>query len=140
VLAGLACGVAERLARAAAAGRVGAVRAVSPAQVDLIARIIRAVAAANGVTHIDIRSNRRDAKTVLARHTGIWLARRLTECSYPEIGWAFGKRDHTSAMYAVSRIDAAMADDPAFAGRVRALARSLDDGDGCERADVRRAG
>jgi chromosomal replication initiator protein len=87
--------------------------------------IIRTVATACAVTPIDIRSDRRNKHAVLARHTGMWLARKATLLSYPAIGKAFGRRDHSSVMYAVSRIEQAMEDDPRFAEHVLALARIL---------------
>jgi chromosomal replication initiator protein len=89
--------------------------------------IIRTVASACDVTPIDVRSRRRNKHIVLARHTGMWLTRRTTPLSYPAIGRAFGRRDHSSVMHAVRRIEEAMQDDPAFALQVLELARLLGD-------------
>lgn len=94
--------------------------------------IIRTVALACGVSPVDVRSPRRDRYTVLARHTGMWLVRRSMHLSYPAIGRAFGRRDHTSVMYAVSRIEACMREDPAFALSVLELARLIDSGEGLD--------
>ena len=91
--------------------------------------IILAVAAEFGVRTIDVRSQRRNRAAVRARHTGMWLARHLTPCSYPEIGRLFGRRDHTTVMHGVKAIDRHMLDDPWFAKRVRALALALGDED-----------
>ena len=89
--------------------------------------IILAVSVEFGVSSIDIRSQRRNVAAVRARHTGMWLARHLTLCSYPEIGRMFGRRDHSTVMHAIKRIDRHMLDDPPFADRLRALARHLGD-------------
>jgi chromosomal replication initiator protein len=97
-----------------------------------IRTIIQVVAAASGVTPIDVRSPRRNAKIVLARHVGMWLASRLTPRSFPTIGQAFGRRDHSSVIYAVRRIDQAMKDDPRFADRVLELAAAIGDGQASE--------
>lgn len=89
-----------------------------------IDRIIEQVAEAFGVTYRDILSDRRDARLVVARHAGIWLARRLTLHSYPVIGRSFG-RDHTTVMYAVSRIEQRMADDGRLVRRLGKLEQEL---------------
>jgi chromosomal replication initiator protein len=88
-----------------------------------VAVIIHTVASVCGVTALDVRSDRRQARVVLARHTGMWLARNYTPLSYPAIGRAFGDRDHSTVMYAVRHIERAMEDDPAFGAQVRELAR-----------------
>lgn len=59
-----------------------------------------------GTTRVEIRSNRRDAATVYARHVAMYLAKRLTQRSYPDIGRRFGGKDHTTVMSAIKRIEA----------------------------------
>lgn len=70
-----------------------------------VAHIIGVVGAHYGISGIDIRSVRRDADTVWARHIAIWLARELTSYSMPKIGAIFGGRDHTTVLHAIRRID-----------------------------------
>jgi len=41
------------------------------------------------------------------RQVAMWLCREITNHSYPEIGDAFGGRDHTTVIHAVKTIDAA---------------------------------
>ena len=41
----------------------------------------------------------------------MFLCRRLTEASLPEIGRAFGGRDHTTVMHAVGKIEREIAQD-----------------------------
>lgn len=41
------------------------------------------------------------------RQVAMWLCREITSHSYPEIGDAFGGRDHTTVIHAVKTIDAA---------------------------------
>jgi len=83
--------------------------------------IVTAAAQEFGVTVLDIKSNRRSATIVRPRHVAMYLARHMTLRSLPEIGRVLGHRDHTSVMYAVERIDQALAADPVFAVRVAAL-------------------
>ena len=52
----------------------------------------------------DILSKRRNRNVVRPRQMAMRLARELTEHSLPEIGEAFGGRDHTTVLHACQRI------------------------------------
>ena len=52
----------------------------------------------------DIKSNRKQKKVVLPRQICMYLARRLTKLSFPEIGSHFGGKDHSTIIYAVNKI------------------------------------
>jgi chromosomal replication initiation ATPase DnaA len=70
------------------------------------AQIINAVARVTGVRVMEITSPRRAAKIMRSRHIAVWLCRKLTDCSYPQIGRALGGRDHSTIMHGVRKIDA----------------------------------
>jgi chromosomal replication initiator protein len=74
----------------------------------------------------DLSSARRARAVVRPRQVAMFLARQLTRRSLPEIGRKFGDRDHTTVMYAVSRVGELMAQDGAFAEDVTALHRLLE--------------
>lgn len=73
------------------------------------------------VTLGDMLSPRRTAKVVEARHVAIYLAKKLTEHSLPEIGRRFGDRNHTTILHAVRRIDKLVSKNAEFASRVRLI-------------------
>jgi len=52
----------------------------------------------------DLKSKNRSKNMALPRHVAIYLCREFTSMSLPEIGKAFGGRDHTTVMHAVSKI------------------------------------
>lgn len=86
-----------------------------------ITEIQSLVAAEWRVTLCDLLSRRRDKAIITPRHVGIWLARHTTLASLPEIGRAFGGRDHTTVGYAIASIDARLADEPWLAATVDRL-------------------
>ena len=86
-----------------------------------VATIIAAVAQEFGVTELDMRSARRAATVVRARHVAMYLARHMTLRSFPEIARLLGDRDHTSVMYGVKAADLAMDRDLELAIRVARL-------------------
>jgi chromosomal replication initiator protein len=42
----------------------------------------------------------------------MYLARELTDLSFPEIGQSFGGRDHTTVLHACAKIEELKASDP----------------------------
>lgn len=58
-----------------------------------------------GITPADIHSSRRTRTVSVARMISMYLARRLTRMSYPEIGKFMGK-NHSSVVLAVGRLEA----------------------------------
>jgi len=60
------------------------------------------------------------------RQVAMYLAKKLTPRSLPEIGRRFGGRDHTTVMHAVKRIEELRASDREIDADVTALTRLLD--------------
>jgi len=61
---------------------------------------------------------------VYPRQVAMYLCRTMTRKSFPQIGRAFGKRDHTTVLYAFRRIEKALPEDPRLAddlSRVEAI-------------------
>lgn len=69
-----------------------------------VSDIIKIVAKFYDIPVLDIRSDRRDARTVHPRHVAMYLARILTTRSLPDIGQRFGGRDHTTILSACRKM------------------------------------
>ena len=74
----------------------------------------------------DLLSARRAREVARPRQVAMYLAKRLTPRSLPEIGRRFGNRDHTTVMHAVKRIDELRAADRELDADVARLSRMLD--------------
>ena len=72
-----------------------------PVSID---KIQRSVAEQFGIKVADMFSKRRPANIARARQVAMYFAKELTQKSFPEIGEAFGGRDHTTVMHAVKRV------------------------------------
>ena len=92
-----------------------------------IEEIQRRVAAHYNIKAAELSSSRRAQAVVRPRHVAMYLAKQLTSRSLPEIGRKFGKRDHTTVMYAIRRIEELKPNDPALEEDVEQLRRSLED-------------
>ncbi len=71
-----------------------------------ISEIQEIVARVFSVSVTDMKSARRGAAIVRPRHVAMYLAKRFTLRSLPEIAGAFGGRDHTTVVHAVRKIAA----------------------------------
>jgi hypothetical protein len=69
-------------------------------------RILSICAEATGVTKLEIQSHRRRPAQVKARQIVFWIARHHTLLSLPQISQHVGRRDHTTAMWGVRRVQA----------------------------------
>ena len=92
-----------------------------------IEEIQRRVAQHYNIKAAELSSSRRAQAVVRPRHVAMYLAKQLTSRSLPEIGRKFGKRDHTTVMYAIRRIEELKPEDPALEEDVEHLRRSLED-------------
>jgi chromosomal replication initiator protein len=66
----------------------------------------------------------RQKSVALARHFAMFLARRHSGRSYPELGVDFG-RDHTTVMSAVRKIEALVQVDPVASQHLREIEAAL---------------
>jgi chromosomal replication initiator protein len=57
------------------------------------------------VSITDLKSKRRSQNIALPRQIAMYLSRKHTPHSLPELGNAFGGKDHTTVLYAVKKIE-----------------------------------
>lgn len=73
----------------------------------------------------DFYSPQRARRVARPRQVAMYLARKLTTRSLPEIGRRFGGRDHTTVLHACRRIEALCGEDPLFKQEVDFLSQML---------------
>ena len=66
--------------------------------------IIKTVSVKFGVKTSDIKSHKKNKNIVAARQLCMYLARKFTAASFPEIGERIGGRDHSTVIYACNKI------------------------------------
>ncbi len=84
-------------------------------------RIQRAVCEEFNVTLTDMTSKRRARVIARPRQVAMYLSKKLTKRSLPDIGRRFGGRDHTTVMHAVKRIDELRAADAEFNSQIETV-------------------
>jgi chromosomal replication initiator protein len=74
----------------------------------------------------EMRSQRRARAVARPRQVAMYLAKKLTPRSLPEIGRVFGGRDHSTVIHAVKTIEAMRLDNPEMDADIRTLQKQLE--------------
>ena len=69
----------------------------------------------------ELKSKRRTRNITFPRQIAMYLARDLTDSSLPEIGQAFGGRDHSTVIHAVEKIESELKLDPSLHNTITEL-------------------
>jgi chromosomal replication initiator protein len=95
--------------------------AQAPLQRITIPKIKETVASAHGLTVKEMDNGRRDQRLAGPRQIAMFIATQLTNYSLPQIAREFGKKDHTTVMYARDKISEHMQRDEIFRNKIRQL-------------------
>lgn len=107
----------------------------APLQVDAhVQTIIETVAAEWRIEAWGMRVKDRSQRIATARQVAMYLARKLTPLSYPDLGDIF-KRDHATVIHSVRRIEGRMQVEPQFAKSMERLIDKLGDFGALEMAE-----
>ena len=74
----------------------------------------------------DLKSKRKHAAIAHPRQVAMFLARKLTPASLPELGQKFGGKDHTTVLHNVKKIERAIVSDLDLRAVVNSLQRNLE--------------
>ncbi len=96
--------------------------AQSPLSVN---RIIDVVATYHGMRAKDLTGPSRQRQITRARQIAMFLARGHLQMSLPELGRAFGGRDHTTVLASVQKIDTQRADDASLQALLSKLEQTI---------------
>ena len=95
------------------------------AKVVSVEEIQNAVCSHFKLTNAELLSKDRHRSVAFARQVAMYLCRKRLSCSFPELGRAFGNRDHTTVMSAVRRVESLKAMDPEVTAHLAALEQQL---------------
>jgi len=78
-----------------------------------------------GISETDLRGKKRSRTLVKPRHICMWLIRKHTSLSFPDIGKIFSNRDHASVQYACNKINSGLKSDPDLKTTIALIERNL---------------
>ncbi|MGH7890346.1 MAG: chromosomal replication initiator protein DnaA [Thermodesulfobacteriota bacterium] len=79
-----------------------------------------------GIKIQDLKSERKQKNIVVPRQIAMYLARRYTGASFPEIGEKFGGKDHSTVIHAVKKIETTIGDDSTLRNAVNSVSRKIE--------------
>lgn len=88
-------------------------------------RIARTVAAHYKLSVDEMKSKNNSRAIAMPRQVAMYLCKRLTKHSFPEIGREFGGKHHTTVMHSVDKIDALTKEDRNFHKQINDFIDSL---------------
>ncbi len=89
------------------------------------AEITKCVARHYGLKVVEIKSKNNSKQISFPRQVAMYLCKRLTDLSYPEIGKQFNDKHHSTVMYSVDKIQQLRQEDGDFDRVLQNLERSL---------------
>ena len=90
-----------------------------------VGRIIDVVGTYHGMRAKDLTGPSRQRQVTRARQIAMFLARQHLQMSLPELGRAFGGRDHTTVLASVQKIDKTRVDDASLQAILQRLEQTL---------------
>jgi chromosomal replication initiator protein len=90
-----------------------------------IEQIQRKVAEHFSIKLSDMRAQNRAKSVAFPRQIAMYLSRQLTHASLSDIGRAFGGKDHTTVLHAVSKLQALVQEDPKLKQTIDTLTQGI---------------
>ncbi len=75
----------------------------------------------------ELKSKKRSRSVVIPRQIAMYLARKYTHHSLPDLGEAFGGKDHTSVLHSIRKVEKMLKEDEEMRRTVEKLERLLED-------------
>ncbi|MBQ8959708.1 MAG: chromosomal replication initiator protein DnaA [Ruminococcus sp.] len=92
-----------------------------------VEKIISDVCNVYGVTPDDLRSSKRSQQIAIARKVAIYVVREITQMPLAAIGTEFGNRDHSTIVYSVNSVAAAIKKDSNLNNLVNDIIKNIKD-------------
>jgi chromosomal replication initiator protein len=98
----------------------------SPKQSNMsLDTIIRVTAEEYHLTKNDLKGKKRTATIAFVRQLAMFIARKITEYSFTDIGQEFGGRDHTTVIHSCQKIEEQIRSDPSLDSTIDNLIRTI---------------
>ncbi len=96
-----------------------------PTPVVTASAIIEAVARFHNLRSADITGQKKNRTLTRPRHIAMYLGRRYSNLSFPELGREFGDRDHSTIQHGFRKVEKELEDDADLQYKVKLIEQAL---------------
>jgi len=93
--------------------------------IDRVCEVTRKVAEVFGIKLSDMRAQNRTKSVAFPRQIAMYLSRQLTHASLSDVGRAFGGKDHTTVLHAVTKLQTLIQEDPKLKQTIDTLIQGI---------------
>ncbi len=104
----------------------GTVGKIAKERVVTVEAILREVASYFGLRVLDLKSSKKQKNISIPRQIAMYLSRKYTVSSFPEIGEKFGGKDHSTIIHGFNKIERLLGNDLALTKSVNAISKRID--------------
>jgi chromosomal replication initiator protein len=90
-----------------------------------IDEIVKTVAGKFNIRISDLKSQKKNKNLVIPRQIAMYLSRKMTTLSFPDIGAKIGGKDHSTVIYATNKVRDLLEKDPKIMASVREIEDAL---------------
>ncbi len=87
--------------------------------------IVKTVAGKFNIRISDLKSQKKNKNLVIPRQIAMYLSRKLTSLSFPDIGAKIGGKDHSTVIYATNKVKDLLEKDPKIMASVKEIEDAL---------------
>ena len=87
--------------------------------------ILKIVAKHYSVSIIDLKSKKRQQDIVMVRQVAFYMMKKLTFSSLQAIGEFVGKRDHSTVLHAITKVETMTQSDSSFSGKLKTIEQEI---------------
>jgi chromosomal replication initiator protein len=91
----------------------------------MLEKVLRIIAKHYSISITDLKSKKRQKDISIVRQVAFYLMKKLTFCSLQVIGEYIGKRDHSTVLHAISKIENMLDNDKSFAQKLNAIEQEI---------------
>jgi chromosomal replication initiator protein len=91
----------------------------------MLEHVLKVVAKHYSISIGDLKSKKRQKDISMVRQVAFYMMKKLTFCSLQVIGEFIGKRDHSTVLHAITKIESLLDSDKAFAQKISAIEQEI---------------
>jgi chromosomal replication initiator protein len=91
----------------------------------MLETVLRTVAKHYSISTVDLKSKKRSKNIAMVRQVALYIMKKMTFCSLQAIGEYVGKRDHSTVLHAITKIETMLNTDATLTQRIKTIEQEI---------------